>query len=167
MTSLGSLQIRNDASVIDGLIKLRDAGLALGAKSIHAARLAAASSELFRMLLREQPGCQVRLKLVQSDDTELRLCFPANGVELNNITEIFSLIGDTRSVETVLAFQLPGIQPPHEKDLRKVRAIVERKDREQLMAEVQEQNLALAQHRESLERTVEAVSYTHLRAHET
>ena len=155
MTSLGSLQIRNDASVIDGRIKLKDVGLALGAKSIHAARLAAASSELFRMLLREQPGCQVRLNLVQSDDTELHLCFPANGVELSKVTEIFSLIGDTRSVETVLAFQLPGIQPPHEKDLKKVRAIVERKDRDQLMAEVQEQNLALARHRESLERTVE------------
>ena len=107
------------------------------------------------MLLREQPGCQVRLNLVQSDDTELHLCFPANGVELSKVTEIFSLIGDTRSVETVLAFQLPGIQPPHEKDLKKVRAIVERKDRDQLMAEVQEQNLALARHRESLERTVE------------
>ena len=155
MTSLGNLQIRNEASVIDGRIKLREVGLALGAQPIHAARLAAASSELFRMLLREQPGCQVRLTLVQSDGAELRLCFPAMGAEFSNLTEIFSLIGNTGDAETVLAFQIPGVQSPHEKDLKKVRAIVERKDREQLMGEGQEQNLALARHQESLERTVE------------
>jgi signal transduction histidine kinase len=155
VTSLGNLQIRNEASVIDGRIKLREVGLALGAKSIHAARLAAASSELFRMLRSKTPGCQVRLDFVQSDEAELRLCFPANSAELSSLTEIFSLMGDTGDAETVLAFQLPTIKPLQEEDLNKLRAIVERKDREQLMAEVQEQNLALARHRESLERTVE------------
>jgi signal transduction histidine kinase/DNA-binding response OmpR family regulator/HPt (histidine-containing phosphotransfer) domain-containing protein len=155
VTSLGNLQIRNEASVIDGRIKLREVGLALGAKSIHAVRLAAASSELFRMLLREQPGSEVRLNLVQSEEAELHLCFPANGSEFSRLTDIFSLIGDTGDAETVAVFQLPGVQPQHEKDLKNVRAIVERKDREELMAEVQEQNLALDRHRESLERTVE------------
>jgi signal transduction histidine kinase/DNA-binding response OmpR family regulator/HPt (histidine-containing phosphotransfer) domain-containing protein len=155
VTSLGNLQIRNEASVIDGRIKLREVGLALGAKSIHAVRLAAASSELFRMLLREQPGSEVRLNLVQSEEAELHLCFPANGSEFSSLTDIFSLIGDTGDAETVAVFQLPGVQPQHEKDLKNVRAIVERKDREELMAEVQEQNLALDRHRESLERTVE------------
>ena len=155
MTSLGNLQISNEASVIDGRIKLREVGLALGARSIHATRLAAAASELFRRLLSEQPGSQVRLDFAQSDQAELRLCFPANGAEFSNLTEIFSLIEVTGDTETVLAFQLPGVQPPHEEDLNNVRAIVERKDREQLMAEVQEQNLALARHQESLEHTVE------------
>ena len=107
------------------------------------------------MLLREQPGSQVRLNLVQSDEAELHLCFPANGAEFSSLTDIFSLTNDTGDAETVLGFQLPGVLPQHEKDLKKIRAIVERKDRDQLMAEVQEQNLALAQHRESLERTVE------------
>jgi signal transduction histidine kinase/DNA-binding response OmpR family regulator len=155
VTSLGNLQIRNEASVIDGRIKLKEVGLALGANPIHAARLAAASSELFRMLRREKPGCQVRLDFVQSDEAELRLCFPVNSAELSSLTEIFSLIDVTGNAETVLAFQLPGALSPHEEDLDNVRAIIERKDREQLMAEVQEQNLALARHRESLERTVE------------
>jgi len=155
VTSLGNLQIRNEASVIDGRIKLKEVCLALGAKSIHAARVAASSSELFRILLREQPGSQVSLNLVQSDEAELHLCFPANGAEFSSLTDIFSLTNDTGDAETVLGFQLPGVLPQHEKDLKKIRAIVERKDRDQLMAEVQEQNLALAQHRESLERTVE------------
>ena len=155
MTSLGNLHIRNEASVIDGRIKLREVGLALGAKSIHASRLAAAASELFRRLLHEQPDCQVRLDFAQSDQAELRLCFPANDAEFRNLTNIFSLTDVSGDAESVLAFQLPGIDPPDEETLNNVRAIVERKDREQLMEEVQEQNLALARHRESLERTVE------------
>jgi signal transduction histidine kinase/CheY-like chemotaxis protein/HPt (histidine-containing phosphotransfer) domain-containing protein len=155
VTSLGNLQIHNEASVIDGRIKLKEVGLALGARPIHAARLAAASSELFRMLQREKPGCQVRLDFVQSDEAELRLCFPVNRVELSGLTEIFSLIDVSGNAETILAFQLPGAHSPHREDFDNVRAIIERKDREQLMAEVQEQNLALARHRESLERTVE------------
>ena len=83
MTSIGSLQIRNEASVIDGRSKLREVGLTLGAKSIHAARLAAAASELFRRLLRSNPACRVRIEFAQSaDEAELRLYCPANGVEL-------------------------------------------------------------------------------------
>jgi len=155
MTSLGNLHIRNEASVIDGRIKLREVGLALGAKSIHAARLAAAASELFRRLLREQPDCQVRLDFAQSDQSELRLCFPANDAEFSNLTNIFSLTDVSGDAESVLAFQLPGTYPADDETLNNVRAIVERKDRDELMAEVQEQNLALARHRESLERTVE------------
>ena len=112
MTSLGNLHIRNEASVIDGRIKLREVGLALGAKSIHAARLAAAASELFRRLLREQPDCQVRLDFAQSDQAELRLCFPANDAEFSNLTNIFSLTDVSGDAESVLAFQLPGIYPP-------------------------------------------------------
>jgi signal transduction histidine kinase/CheY-like chemotaxis protein len=155
MTSLGNLHIRNEASVIDGRIKLREIGLALGAKSIHAARLAAAGSELFRRLLREQPDCQVRLDFAQSNQAELRLCFPTNDAEFGNLSNIFSAADVSGSAESVFAYQLPGINPPNEEALDNVRTIVERKDREQLMAEVKEQNLALARHRESLERTVE------------
>ena len=155
MTSLGNLHIRDEASVIDGRIKLREVGLALGAKPIHVARLAAAASELFRRLLREQPDCTVRLDFAQSNNAELRLYFPANDTEFSNLTDIFSLTNVPGDAEAVLAFQLPGIDSPDKKTLNSVRKIVERKDREQLMAEVQEQNLALARHQESLEHTVE------------
>ena len=155
MTSLGNLHIRDEASVIDGRIKLREVGLALGAKPIHVARLAAAASELFRRLLREQPDCTVRLDFAQSSNAELRLYFPANDTEFSNLTDIFSLTNVPGDAEAVLTFQLPGIDSPDKKTLNSVRKIVERKDREQLMAEVQEQNLALARHQESLEHTVE------------
>ena len=39
--------------------------------------------------------------------------------------------------------------------MSRIREIFERKNRDELMAEVQEQNLALAEHQESLEHTVE------------
>jgi len=156
MTSIGSLQIRDEASVIDGRGKLNEVSLALGAKSIHAARLAAGASELFRRLLRQNPDCRVHIQFAQSAaEAELRLCCPANDMEVSDLAEVFSLKNGAEDTEIMLACRLPGVGSPGETVLRNVRAIMERKDREQLMAEVQEQNLALARHQESLEHTVE------------
>jgi signal transduction histidine kinase/CheY-like chemotaxis protein len=156
MTSIGSLQIRDEASVIDGRGKLNEVSLALGAKSIHAARLAAGASELFRRLLRQNPDCRVHIQFARSAaEAELRLCCPANDMEVSDLAEVFSLKNGPEDTEIMLACRLPGVGAPDETVLRNVRAIMERKDREQLMAEVQEQNLALARHQESLEHTVE------------
>ena len=86
MTILGNLRISNEASLIEGRYKLREVGLALGARPIHAARLAAGGSELFRMLLRELAGVltpfteSVRERL----DGELRT---AHGEELARLRE--------------------------------------------------------------------------------
>ena len=54
----------------------------------------------------------------------------------------------------LVACRLPGVQAPDDKVSSRIREILERKNRDELMAEVQEQNLALARHQESLEKTV-------------
>ena len=156
MTSIGSLHIRNETSVIDGRRKLNEVSLRLGAKPILATRLAAAASELFRRLLRNTPDCCVHIEVAQSvAEVNLRLRFPASGIDFSDLTEIFSRANRVEETEATLSCRLTGIAPPDEAVIANLREILERKDREQLMAEVQEQNLALARHQESLERTVE------------
>jgi signal transduction histidine kinase/CheY-like chemotaxis protein len=154
MTALGTLRIRDEASLVDGRNKLREVCLTLGAPSIHAARLAAGASELFRKLLLAVPDCRVHLDFANMGEAELRLSFPANSVSLQDLREIFSLIKISEETGTLLAFRLPRIQAPDEAVFRRAREIVQRKDRDELMAEVREQNLALAEHQENLERTV-------------
>jgi signal transduction histidine kinase/DNA-binding response OmpR family regulator/HPt (histidine-containing phosphotransfer) domain-containing protein len=152
MTQLGILRFRNETSAIDSRNKLREIGLTLGADPIHAARLAAGASELFRKLLREAPQSFVRLDLI---DGQISLSFPSSGVPLQELLDVFSVNDKARGDEISLIFPLPGISVPTEADLAKVREIVKRKDRDELMLEVQEQNAALARHQEELERTVE------------
>jgi signal transduction histidine kinase/DNA-binding response OmpR family regulator len=154
MTILGKLRISNQASLIEGRNKLREVGLALGARPIHAARLAAGGSELFRKLLREVPECQVQIDLANIGEAELRLTFPMSTASLGGLAEVFSLRETQDKTSAVLACRLPGVQAPDDKVSSRIREILERKDRDELMAEVQEQNLALARHQESLEQTV-------------
>ena len=154
MTILGNLRISNQASLIEGRNKLREVGLALGAKQIHAARLAAGGSELFRMLLREVPDCQVRIDFANIGEAELRLSFPMSTASLGELAEVFSLQKAQDESSMVVACRLPGVQAPDDKVSSRIREILERKDRDGLMAEIQEQNLALARHQESLEQTV-------------
>jgi two-component system sensor histidine kinase/response regulator len=154
MTTLGNLRISNEAALIEGRNKLREVGLALGAKPIHAARLAAGGSELFRMLLRELPDCQVRIDLTNVGEAELRLTFPMSTASLGELADVFSLRKTQDGSSTVLACRLPGVQTPDDRVSSRIREILQRKNRDELMAEVQEQNLALARHQESLEQTV-------------
>ncbi len=155
MTILGNLRISNEASLLEGRNKLREVGLALGARPIHAARLAAGGSELLRMLLREFPDCQVQVELAHIGEAELRLTFPASTASLGVLADVFTLRKTQDRSSTALACRLPGVQAPDDKTLSRIREIFERKNRDELMAEVQEQNLALAEHQESLEHTVE------------
>jgi signal transduction histidine kinase/CheY-like chemotaxis protein/HPt (histidine-containing phosphotransfer) domain-containing protein len=155
MTILGNLRISNEASLLEGRNKLREVGLALGARPIHSARLAAGGSELFRMLLRELPDCQVQVELAHIGEAELRLTFPASSASLGMLADVFTLRKTQDRSSTALACRLPGVQAPDDKTLSRIRDIFERKNRDELMAEVQEQNLALAEHQESLEHTVE------------
>lgn len=152
MTQLGILRLRNEASAIGSRNKLREVGLALGADPIHAARLAAGASELFRKLLRVAPQSFVRLDLI---DGQIFLSFSSSGVSIQELLNVFSVNDKARGAETSLIFPLPGISVPAEADLAEIRKIVKRKDRDELMLEVQEQNTALARHQEELERTVE------------
>jgi signal transduction histidine kinase/CheY-like chemotaxis protein len=154
MTILGHLRISNEASLIEGRNKLREVGLALGAKPIHAARLAAGGSELFRMLLRELPDCQVQIDLANIGEAELRLTFPMSTASLGELAGVFSLQKTQDGNSTVVACRLPGVQTPNDKVSSRIREILERKNRDELMAEVQEQNLTLARHQEGLEQTV-------------
>ena len=154
MTGLGSLRLRNEASLVDGRNKLREVGLALGAKPMHAARLAAGASQLFRNLLREMPDCRVAFELAHLGEAELRLSFPTRSAPPQEVADVFSVRQTKGEAGTTLAYRLPGIQVPDEAALREVREIIERKARDELIADVREQNQALAQHQESLERTV-------------
>jgi signal transduction histidine kinase/DNA-binding response OmpR family regulator/HPt (histidine-containing phosphotransfer) domain-containing protein len=154
MTILGNLRISNQASLIEGRNKLREVGVTLGASSIHAARLASGGSELFRTLLRELPDCLVQIELVDKGEPELRLTFPMSTGALGKLADVFTLRNTQDPTTMVLASRLPGVRAPDDKVLRQIREILGRKNRDELMAEVQEQNLALARHQESLEQTV-------------
>ena len=114
MTALGTLRIRDEASLVDGRNKLREVCLALGAPSIHAARLAAGASELFRKLLLAVPDCRVHLDFANMGEAELQLSFPTNGVPLQDLREVFSLVKTSEETGTLLAFRLPQIQAPDE-----------------------------------------------------
>ena len=154
MTNLGQVRIANEGSLIEGRNKLRELSLALGANPIHAARVAAGASELFRLLLREFSDYQVQIDLANIGEAELRLSFPMTKATLTELAEVYTVRKVHDPTIMVLASRLPGVQVPDKKVLSQVREILERKNRDELMAEVQEQNLTLARHQESLEQTV-------------
>lgn len=154
MSFLGNLHISNQASLIESRNKLRELGLVLGVKPIHATRLAASGSELFRILLREFSDCEVQIEFASIGEPELRLSCPTSTASLGQLNDVF-LVRETRSeASTTLAYKLTGVPIPDDKVLRRIEEILNRKNRDELMAEVQEQNLALARHQESLEQTV-------------
>ena len=151
---LGALQILGESSVIEGRKKLRQLVLDLGGDSVRGTRLAAGASELFRILMREAPNCQVKLELVEGASASIVLAGPRVGGRLDRLNDFFSTIHSANPNELKLAYRMAGIAAPNDSRVIQIRQMLETKGRDELMDEVREKNRELEQHRERLEKTV-------------
>ena len=161
MTELGRTLLAGAESVQAARRKVREVALALGFPAVTATRIEIAVSELGREAARSGREPALLVSLAEGSHPGLALVFEAveAGVVRPRAADLFD---EVRSIEAaggrrLRAFvALPGgVLAPDAAAVQRLRAIMARRSREELMNEVQATNAALRKHQEELETTVE------------
>ena len=162
MINLGEIALSGAASYIEARRKVFSVVEDLTADQIAASRLAAACSELCRHSQRTgaESSLRVCLDATQSGRMLLQLTLrsstPLNGhgTHQNAFDEVRAIPAEN-GIHSLLARKGLARTPiPADAAIARLRAIVGERSRDQLMADVQEQNVELEKHRQHLEDTV-------------
>ena len=154
MTALGSIPFTTVASTFDARSKIRLAVVALGADDVTATRTSTAVSQIVRHVLSlNGPGSmEVSVDQGRSRATLLLELASAAPIEPPAFVASFFDSWDGEGEELRLRCEL-GVTSVDDLQIRQARALVAERSRDQLMAEIREQNEALEQ--TVLERTSE------------
>jgi signal transduction histidine kinase/DNA-binding response OmpR family regulator len=163
MIPLGTLPLSGSSSVLAARSKILSAVELLTGDSVVATRLAAATSEVARLLCRsgETPLIAVSLDSETGCDLGIEVAFkdtkpPPDAAQLSTFFDDVVRSAEEDGMHCLRALKyFPRTPTPAEDVVATVKAIIEEKSRDQLMEEVQAQNLALEEHRAQLEQTVE------------
>jgi signal transduction histidine kinase len=161
MIRLGAIAITQPMSVLEARRKIRAVVRGLSTDSVVATRLATATSEFARALLRQGTSPRIEVALDLSDrKVAVELAFidrhplpPAD--RLRGFFDTVEERCDEGKEHAIRARQhLASCEIPGEQQIEHLKQIVRQKSRDELMADIQAQNLELEHHRANLERTV-------------
>ena len=160
MIRLGSITIGASASVVEARKKTRMVAIQLDCDEVEATRLATATSEMVRLYAQE--GTTPRLEVscdAQKRGTEIVLDFldPEAKPDVGHLVSFFDRIeylageGETR-VQRAIASMSPRSEL-RRAEIAKLEAIVQKKGRDELIAEIQKKNVELQDSLDNLRRT--------------
>jgi signal transduction histidine kinase/CheY-like chemotaxis protein len=151
---LAELQISTPESVLALRHKVRNLVLSLGANAVEAARFATGVSQVCRDVLRLDPSVSVEFSFDFQSGQGLWLRFSAPRLGREGVREGLFDVVEVRGGDVCVQPRIgrPISQSPEW--LVRARELLEEKSRAELMAELSEQNVRLAKHRDELEATV-------------
>ncbi|MDJ0831400.1 MAG: response regulator [Desulfobacterales bacterium] len=161
MTSLGNLQINHSQSFIEARNKVRLLAELFTSDPVLTIRLAAATSHICRSLLRKQAAAVISLDFDDGNDRSM-LVLTVDAGDLDQLPKQLGYFFDTikkghRSDGTPVVNLCKRMRDaaPNRAVIAQARVILQQKSRDELIAEVQEKNIELQNHRADLEQTVE------------
>ncbi|MHC5023935.1 MAG: ATP-binding SpoIIE family protein phosphatase [Planctomycetota bacterium] len=162
MIDLGTIPITQQSSIIEARNKLRLVTEALAGDEVAATRVATGVSLMTRMLLRQ--GVSPRLEVgVEADPDKLVLWLTfvdsepvPEGPAVALFDKVCPMIRAGERHERRVAMRLPTAGALKSQAVNRLQEIVQKKGREELMAEVQARNLELQESLENLRRTTSA-----------
>ena len=161
MINLGNIQINHSQSFIEARNKIRVLAELFAEDIITPTRLATATSQICRSLQRQHASSIIRVRL---DDgyNQTRLVMTVENADLDQSTAqlgyFFDKIEKGHRADGIPVVNLSKRlrdTAPDRVDIDKARDVLQQKSRDELMAEVQNKNLELQNHRANLERTVQ------------
>jgi sigma-B regulation protein RsbU (phosphoserine phosphatase) len=160
LTDLGTLSIRNEDSVREARLKVLTVAESLSGDQVTATRIATAASEISRLYVALGSGTRVELCFDRaSRGIDLSLAFESESPapDLGHLEGFFDQValredGDGKSVQRVTV-ELGRSQEPDERLIRELRALVQKKPRDELIEEIREKNAELEDSLENLRRT--------------
>jgi sigma-B regulation protein RsbU (phosphoserine phosphatase) len=160
VTHLGELPIRNEDSVCDARQKVKAVAEALSGDMVAATRAATAVSEIARLYLQE--GSRPKLEMsFEPSGHEASLCLGFVDVsiapDLGHLAGFFDSTefrrsGDGHVTQRVI-MGLGSIVDPARKLIEELRALVQKKSRDELLGEIRDKNAELEESLENLRRT--------------
>ena len=159
MIPLGRIAIRQSASILEARNKIRTVAETVLHDAVGATRVATATSELARLLLREGNDSRIDVGLdFQTRGRWLVLDFishqPLTGVD--ELVSFFDDLDGPHEVggETLVRglVSLPGTGIPDGRSIAGLRSVVEQKGRDELLAEIQTKNVELQESLDNLRR---------------
>ena len=157
MIDLGTISIGHPESAVDARNKIKNVVQLLTDDPIAATRLATATSEMCRSLLRGASPSQVAVA-IDTDTGDPRLELSFKGVtpisKTDSLDQFFDSVATTSPTDVCAVKSFLQSTPPDDRLVAHLKAIVERKSNDELMEEVQAKNRELEQHRAHLEKTV-------------
>jgi sigma-B regulation protein RsbU (phosphoserine phosphatase) len=160
MIKLGEIAVVRPSSIREARNKVRAVAEAMLQDSVWSTRLATATSELGRLILNSGPFSRIEVG-IDDDRTVPGLCLDFFGdVMRQELGRVASFFDDLRDLtdESGEAFvrgfaELPGSGKPSQELVDRLRSIVEKKSRDELMSEIQTKNLELQESLDNLRRT--------------
>ncbi len=161
MISLGTILVNHQTTVVELRSKIRHVAEELTGDPMMATGLATATSAMCRALYQQATAPQLSVELGQDKGMfTLTLTF-RDEQPLPNTNLLRRFFDDVRPSSfsgTYHAIQavkhLPDYQLPSEEVIARLKAVIERKSRDELMSDIQTQNRELEQHRTELEELV-------------
>ena len=161
MINLGQITINHPQSFIDARNKIRVLAELFAEDSLTATRLAIATSQICRALYRENASTAIRVAMDEGYNQStlvLSVVMAERDRETARLGSFFDRVEARHRSDGIrivnLYKRLRGTAPdPVSVD--KARIVLQQKSRDELMAEVQEKNIALQKHRANLELTVQ------------
>ena len=161
MIVIGNIQINHSQSFIEARNKIRVLAELFADDSVIPVRLATATSQICRSLLRKNASPFISVH-IDDDNNQTMLVLTVENGDLDQPSEQFGYFFD--KIEKMhrsdgahvvnLCKRLRDAAPSREV-IAQARAVLQQKSRDELMAEVQDKNLELQNHRASLEHTVQ------------
>jgi len=154
---LGTISIGHPESAVDARNKIKNVVQLLTDDPIAATRLATATSEMCRLLLRGASPSQVAVAIdTDTGDPRLELSFKgATPIsKTDSLEQFFDSVATTSPTDVCAVKSFLQSTPPDDRLVAHLKAIIERKSNDELMEEVQAKNRELEQHRAHLEETV-------------
>ena len=161
MITLGNLQINHSQSFIEARNKIRLLAELFTDDSVLPIRLATATSHMCRSLSGKNSSAVIDVHIDDNNDQSMLVLT----VESSDLDQPFEQLGyffdkvkkGHRSDGTPVVNLCKWLRDaaPSRVDIAQARVVLQQKSRDELMAEVQNKNLELQNHRENLERTVQ------------
>jgi sigma-B regulation protein RsbU (phosphoserine phosphatase) len=159
MIPLGSIAIRQSASILEARNKIRTVAETVLHDAVGATRVATATSEIARLLLREGNDSRIDVGLdIQARARWLVIDFIGHQ-SLSGVNELAGLFDEVDGPYDVSGenlvrglVSLPGSGLPDEGSIATLRSVVEKKGRDELIAEIQIKNVELQDSLDNLRR---------------
>ena len=150
MIDLGTIAIGHAESAVDARNKIKSIVQLLTDDPIAATRLATATSEMCRSLLRGASPSHVAVAIdTNAGDSQLWLSFKGSEPigRAHNLEQFFDRVATDSPTDVSAVKHLRRAEPPDDRLIGHLKAIIERKSHDELMAEIQAKNRELEQHR--------------------
>ena len=161
MINIGNIQLTNSQSFIEARNKIRLVAELFTDDSLLPIRLATVTSQICRSLIRKKASAFIRVHMDDDSNQSMLVLTVENG-DFDQFSEqigyFFDKVEKKHRSEGAsvlnLCKQLRGAAPSRV-DIAQARVVLQQKSRDELMAEVQNKNIELQNHRDNLERTVQ------------